>query len=69
VSDANAPIRVGDTLYGFCGGSFDRESYDNKRVEAIGADWLVARDEDGYVWLYRGAPEDLAEYRNGGCDD
>lgn len=40
------PLRVGDTLYGFCGGAFGRDSYGDKRVEAIGADWVVVRGED-----------------------
>lgn len=60
------PLRVGDILYGFCGGSFGRDSYEDKRVEAIGADWVVVR-EDGYPpspLMYAGNPEDLTEYRN-----
>jgi hypothetical protein len=40
-------IRVGSVLYGFCGGYFGRDSYSDKRVEAIGADWIVARDKRG----------------------
>ena len=39
-------IRVGTILHGYCGGAFGRESYSDKRVEAIGADWVVAREED-----------------------
>lgn len=58
------PLRVGDMLYGFCGGNFGRDSYDDKRVEAIGADWVVARTEHGGVWLYTGDPEALTEYRD-----
>ena len=30
-------------LYGFCGGAFGRDSYDDKRIEAVGPDWIVAR--------------------------
>lgn len=37
------PFQVGDILYGFCDGCFGRDSYDTKRVEAIGDDWVVAR--------------------------
>lgn len=40
-------IRVGTLLYGYCGGHFGRDSYERKRVEAIGADWVVAREECG----------------------
>lgn len=34
-------------LYGFCGGFFGRDSYEDKRVEGIGTDWVVARDDRG----------------------
>ena len=37
-------IRVGTLLFGFCNGYFSKDSYDNKRVEAFGADWIVARE-------------------------
>ena len=56
-------IRVGDLLYGFCGGYFGQDSYDDKRVEAVGAGWIVARDWSGHVWLYEGVPEDLERYK------
>ncbi len=36
-------IRVGSVLHGYCGGAFGRDSYNCKRVEAIGADWIVVR--------------------------
>lgn len=42
-------LRVGDPLYGYCGGWFGRDSYEDKRVEAIGSDWVVARSEYGLV--------------------
>lgn len=41
------PLRVGDMLYGFCGGFFGRDSYDDKRIEGIGSDWVVARESSG----------------------
>lgn len=37
---------VGALLDGFCGGMFGRESYGTKRIEAIGPDWVIARDID-----------------------
>ena len=40
---------IGETLYGFCNGYFGRDSYKNKRVEAVGVDWVVCRDEEGEV--------------------
>ncbi len=44
--EAAAPLRVGDMLYGFCAGHFGRDGYDDKRVEAIGSDWVVTRSPD-----------------------
>jgi hypothetical protein len=40
---------VGDVLLGYCGGEFGRDSYGNKRVEALGADWVVVRNSLGDV--------------------
>lgn len=54
-------LRVGDVLYGYCRGAFGRDSYGNKRVEAIGADWVVVR-EDGDLYFYEGDPEELLPY-------
>ena len=39
-------IMVGDILKGFCGGHFGRDSYEDKRVEGVGTDWVVARGKD-----------------------
>lgn len=56
-------LRVGAVLYGFCNGQFGRDSYEDKRVEAIGADWVVARDTRGVVW-FAGVtnPDNLMEF-------
>ena len=40
-------IQVGTVLYGFCGGHFGMESHGDKRVEAMGVDWIVARERYG----------------------
>ena len=40
-------LRIGAVLEGYCGGAFGRDSYDDKRMEAIGADWVVVRYVDG----------------------
>ncbi len=53
----------GDTLYGFCGGYFGRDSYDDKIVVAVGRDWVVAR-ENGRPVFANVPPERLAEYRD-----
>lgn len=37
---------VGRMIYGFCNGAFGRDSYDNKRIEAEGWDWIVVRSDD-----------------------
>jgi hypothetical protein len=55
-------VRVGTVLYGFCGGYFGRDSYSDKRVEAVGADWVVAREEYGSPVMANCAPEDLEGY-------
>ncbi len=34
-------------IYGFGCGYFGRDSYNDKRVEAVGADWVVVREVDG----------------------
>lgn len=63
-------LRPGQVLYGYCGGHFGRDSYDDKRVEAIGADWVVVREENGQPGFYSGDPEALLEYTQpecGGC--
>lgn len=46
-------MRVGQILYGFCGGFFDSDSYDDKRIEAIGYDWIVCRSKNGEVHMGR----------------
>jgi hypothetical protein len=38
---------IGDRLDGFCNGHFGRDSYGLKVIEAEGADWIVAREENG----------------------
>lgn len=38
------PLAVGDTIHGFAYGAFGRDHYHCVRVEAVGPDWIVARD-------------------------
>lgn len=38
-------LQIGQILYGYCGGLFE-DSYEHKRVEAVGVDWVVAREID-----------------------
>ncbi|TFI30172.1 hypothetical protein [Streptomyces sp. 4R-3d] len=40
------PLAVGDVIHGFAHGAFGRDHYRCVRVEAVGSDWVVARDPD-----------------------
>lgn len=42
-------VEVGDIIHGFAGGAFGRDSYACRRVEAVGADWIVTRNNSGAV--------------------
>ena len=57
-------ILIGTLLYGYCGGHFGRDSYETKRVEALGADWIVCRDQYGQIHFASGENvlERLEEY-------
>lgn len=56
------PLAVGDLLEGYCGGWFGRDWYGTKHVEAIGSDWVVAR-ENGVALVAHCSPAELVEYR------
>lgn len=58
----DAPLRVGDVLYGYCGGEFGRDSYADKRVEVIGADYVVVRT-GGRPQFAACDPEGMRQYR------
>lgn len=60
------PLAVGDRIHGYCGGYFGRDHYDCGTVEAIGADWVVARTPHGRAFSQTGKNIliDLAEYRS-----
>lgn len=45
---------VGSVVHGFAAGSFGRDSYDCRRVEAVGADWIVTRNRRGEVEMVSG---------------
>jgi hypothetical protein len=38
------PLAVGDVIHGFAHGVFGRDHYDCVRIEAVGPDWIVARN-------------------------
>lgn len=55
-------IHVGTILQGFCRGYFGRDSYEDKRVEAVGVDWVVARGiNSGEVGFTSTSPEELSK--------
>lgn len=54
-------VRVGMKLDSYCGGAFG-DVYNLDRVEAIGADWVVARNTNGAPFFYEGIPEKLLPY-------
>lgn len=41
------PLAIGDVFHGFARGAFGRDHYECTKVEAVGPDWIVARDADG----------------------
>lgn len=62
-AETTRPLEVGDQLLGFCGGCFGRDSYHDKIIEALGRDWVIARDEEGYIHTFVGDLSELIEYR------
>lgn len=66
--DVSRVPEPGDTLYGFCGGAFGRDSYGDKIVIAVGRDWLVAR-ESGQPVFATGDPSRLGAYLTEEDDD
>lgn len=52
-----APLTVGDVIHGFAEGAFGRDSYQCRRVEAVGPDWIVTRDSLGFLALADGADD------------
>jgi hypothetical protein len=64
MTDDDGPLEVGQTLDGYCGGAFSRESYGRKTIEVIGLDWIVVRDDTGQVEFTAGDPDRLREYRS-----
>ena len=38
---------IGKKIYGYCNGFFSKNEYGNKIIEAVGSDWIIARDSEG----------------------
>lgn len=62
-----APLRAGDRLYGFAGGAFGRDSYGPRTVEAVGPDWVIARDDIDRAEVAFADPATLVVYRTARC--
>lgn len=60
------PLQVGDLIRGYCGGIWGNEGlvFDERRVEAIGADWVVVRNNGGNAEMFHGSPDDLIWHRS-----
>jgi len=39
------PLAAGDVIHGFAYGAFGRDHYGCVRIEAVGPDWIVARED------------------------
>lgn len=64
-------LKVGDTVHGFAGGMFGRDSYDCRTVEEIGPDWALLRDEHGTLELLTdrdGIPSWFTQHLEPGSD-
>ena len=55
-------VAIGTGLAGYCGGYFGPGSYADKWVEALGPDWVVARDRAGKVHVAAVEPDVLCPY-------
>ena len=55
-------IQVGTPVNGYCEGIFGRDSYYDRRVEAVGYDWVVLRTDNGRAEFVSG--EDLEHLRS-----
>lgn len=70
VIDDDKPLAIGDVLddpegAGHFAGLLGRDFYYRPlRVEALGADWVVVRNDHGYPWMIEGDPADLVKYRS-----
>lgn len=57
------PIAVGDMIHGHVAGWFGRDFYECARVEAVGADWVVVRNEQGRAFATSSRPTMVDDFR------
>ena len=63
-SGMNCVLGVGVVFKGYCGGSFGRDAYGQKRVEAFGPDWIVCRgvkDDRALFFASFSSPAEMAK--------
>jgi hypothetical protein len=58
------PLAVGDIIHGFAEGAFGRDSYTCRKIEAVGRDWIVVRNEYGDVGICSGRDSLILCQRN-----
>jgi hypothetical protein len=58
VTQSEKPLSLGDVFHGFARGAFGRDHYNCTKVEAVGPDWIVARDSRGNL-SFAGGERDL----------
>jgi hypothetical protein len=58
VTQPRRPLSPGDVFHGFARGAFGRDHYNCTKVEAVGPDWIVARDARGNL-SFAGGKRDL----------
>lgn len=63
-------FKVGDEIHGFAGGTFGRDSYDCRIVEAVGRDWIVTRNTNSEVEFASGKDlQHIPRFDRSYCDD
>lgn len=71
MTTAPRPLAVGDTLHGRAHGVFGDQHYHCARIEQVGPDWIVARQEPGDSPLFAAGRQQLAllqDARDQPCD-
>lgn len=63
-------LKVGQMIHGYAGGTYGRDSYYCRRVEAVGYDWVVTRNSRGVVEVASGQDDlaEVAKHAGGECN-
>lgn len=57
-------LELGDVIHGHIGGWFGRDYYECARVEAIGYDWVVVRNDRGQSFAATALPDRASVLRS-----